>query len=68
MLLYGLLCAVALSTILAGVLLQGAVANFVETEQLVFLEGGRLLASYTQVTVCRQITWLLRLWLCRALC
>jgi hypothetical protein len=30
-------------------LMQGAVANFVETEQLVFLEGGSLLASYTQV-------------------
>lgn len=30
-------------------LLQGAVANFVETEQVVTIDGGRLLASYVQV-------------------
>lgn len=30
-------------------LLQGSVANFVESEQLVTLDGGRVVASYVQV-------------------
>jgi hypothetical protein len=30
-------------------LLQGAAANFVETEQVVTIDGGRLLASHVQV-------------------
>lgn len=40
------LCDIVIIIILT---LQGFVANFVETEQLVTLDGGRVVASYVQV-------------------